>query len=128
MITLIVKTTQTQPECPRCHKQSLRVHSRYQCKVADLTWQGTTVRIQLSTRKLFCLQNDCQQKIFCERIPRVVATYATQTVRLNDTLCLIAFMLGGQAGSFLSTRLGMPISSDTLLRRIRRTELPNNPT
>ena len=83
--------------------------------MADLPWQGATVRIQLLTRKLFCLREDCQQRIFCERIPRVVETYARQTVRLNNTLCLIAFMLGGQAGSFLSTQLGIHEERSTFL-------------
>jgi hypothetical protein len=31
-------------------------------------------------------------------MPRVVAAYGRQTVRLNDALHLIGMMLGGQAG------------------------------
>ena len=127
LITLVVRTSQTRPLCPSCNKPSSRIHSHYQRQVADLRRQGATVRMQLLSRKLFCLQEDCQQRIFCERIPTVVANYARQTVRLNDTLRLIGFMLGGQAGSFLSHRLGIPISPDTLLRRIRQSSLPNNP-
>ncbi len=75
LITLVVRTTQTRPLCPSCNKPSSRIHSRYQRQVADLPWQGATVRMQLLARKLFCRQEDCPQRIFCERIPSVVATY-----------------------------------------------------
>ncbi len=119
LITLIVRTRRTRPRCPSCNKPSSRIHSRYQRQVADLPWQGVTVRMQLLARKLFCLQEHCPQRIFCERIPSVVEAYARQTVRLNETLRLIGLMLGGQAGAFLADRLGIPISPDTLLRRIR---------
>nr|WP_072722605.1 transposase [Planktothrix tepida] len=44
--------------------------------------------MQLITRKFFCLESNCPQRIFCERIGRVVAAYARQTIRLNDTLRL----------------------------------------
>ena len=128
VITMVVKTIQSQSLCPSCNKPSSRIHSRYQRQVADLPWQGATVRMELLARKFFCLQENCQQRIFCERIPDVVATYSRQTVRLNDTLRLIGFMLGGQAGAFLAVRLGMSISADTLLRRIRQSALQNNPT
>lgn len=81
-----------------CHRPSKRVHSRYQRCGGRLTERcGAIVQIQLLTRKLFCLQEDCKQKIFCERIPRVVDTRARQTIRLNNTLCLIAFMLSGHS-------------------------------
>ncbi len=127
-IELIVKTTQPKAICPKCHQASWGIHSNYQRKLADLPWQGATVKIKLLTRKFFCQQIDCVQKNFCERIPSVVAAYGRQTVRLNDTLRLISLMLGGQAGTFLAARLGIVISADTLLRRIRQTLLPEYPT
>ncbi|WP_051470258.1 ISL3 family transposase [Fischerella sp. PCC 9605] len=128
LIILVVKTTQQKALCPSCHQPSSRIHSHYQRQVADLPWQGTRVRMQLLTRKFFCLEVNCPQRIFCERIGSVVAAYARQTIRLNDSLRLIGMMLGGQAGTFLAKRLGMPISGDTLLRRIRQSLLPDNPT
>jgi hypothetical protein len=33
---------------------------------------------------------------FCELLPRVVAAYGKQTVRVNEALHLIGMMLGGQ--------------------------------
>lgn len=87
-----------------------------------------TVNLQLLTRRFFCVNKTCVRRIFCERLPRVMAAYGRQTVRLNDALHLIAMMLGGQAGAFLATRLGMTISPDTLLRRIQQSQLRVNAT
>jgi len=127
-VVLVVKTIQLIAPCPKCHQPSSRVHSRYKRTVTDLPWQGVTVQIQLLARRFFCTNQTCVRQIFCERLPRVVAAYGRQTVRLNDALCLIGMMLGGQAGVKLARGLGMPISPDTLLRRIRQSQLPMNVT
>jgi len=87
--------------------------------VADLPW-GVTVQIQLLTRRFFCVR--CVTD-FLRTVLRVVAAYGRQTVRLNEALRLISLMLGGQAGAKLANGLGMPISPDTLLRRIHQSQL-----
>ena len=86
------------------------------------------MRLQLHTRRFFCLNNVCQQQIFCERLDKVIAPYARRTLRLNDALRLIGFALGGLPGARLAVALGMSVSHDTLLRRIRQTALPSFPT
>jgi transposase len=49
-----------------------------------------------------------------------VALYARKTVRLTAALELIGFALGGEAGARLARGLGVIVSPDTLLRRLRR--------
>lgn len=114
-VVLVVKTIHTVAPCPKCHQPSSRVHSHYERTVADLPCLGVTVQIQLLTRRFFYANQTCVRQIFCERLPRVVAAYGRQTVRLNDVLDLIGMMLGGQPGALLALSLGMPISPDTLL-------------
>src|SRR5215207_3888650 len=118
-LTLVVKATRTQAECPRCHRPSTRVHSYYTRKVADLPWHGVAVRLHLRTRRFRCKNSLCTKRIFCERLPRVVAHYARQTVRLDDALRLIGYLLGGEAGARATTKLAITTSPDTLLRRVR---------
>jgi transposase len=118
-LTLVIKTTRAQAECPRCHHLSTRVHSYYTRAVADLPWHGVPVRLRLHTRRFRCRNSLCTKRIFCERLPRVVAHYARQTVRMNEALELIGFLLGGEAGARAALRLAMATSPDTLLRRVR---------
>lgn len=68
------------------------------------------------------------QKVFCERLPKVVAAYGRKTVRLNEALTLLSFTLGGQAGAKTARHLGLSVSGDTLLRRIRRFPLASPST
>ena len=49
-------------------------------------------------------------------------THARETKRFGEAASLIAYALGGRAGERLSRRLGLglPVSNDTLLRRVKR--------
>lgn len=127
-LTLVVQTTQPHSECPRCHHFSTRIHSYYKRMVADLPWHGVTARLSLTTRRFRCKNSLCTKRIFCERLPRVVAYYARKTVRLNEALQLIGFLLGGEAGSRATLKLAMRTSPDTLLRRVRQAALPGTVT
>src|SRR5215207_9519426 len=127
-LTLVVRATRTQAECPRCQRPSTRVHSYYTRSVADLPWHGVAVRLELRTRRFRCRNSLCTKRVFCERLPRVVAYYARQTIRLDDALRLIGFLLGGEAGSRAALRLAMRTSPDTLLRRVRAAVRPCAPT
>lgn len=119
-IILIVRTTGCVATCPQCQQSSSRIHSRYIRCVADLPWHGIAVKLEIQTRRFRCQNSLCIQSIFCERLPRVVARYARKTVRLTVALELIGFAVGGEAGARLARELGLAVSPDTLLRRLRQ--------
>ncbi len=123
-LTLLVSTTATRAQCPVCGCVSNRVHSHYTRTLADLPWHGVPVTLHLRIRRFFCEQTSCRRAIFAERIPGVADSYARKTERLEHALSLIGFALGGEAGCRLAVELGMVISPDTLLRRLRRVALP----
>ena len=71
-ITLVINTKAVQATCPRCHRASRRVHSRYVRRGADLSWQGVPVRLELHTRRFRCGNGFCVQRIFVifpEKVP-----------------------------------------------------------
>jgi transposase len=125
LIEIRVRCTSAWAACPICGRPSRRIHSRYTRTLADLPWHGTPVRIELLARRFFCDTPACPRRVFAERLPEVAATHARKTARLTDALCAIGFALGGEAGSRLAHRLGMPTSGDTLLRAIRRAPGPS---
>ena len=128
LITLVIKTVASQSPCPDCFHPADRLHSRYVRTLADLPWHGVAVRVELHTRRFFCKRQDCSRRIFCERLPQVVAPYARKTLRLNQALALIGFALGGRAEARLTRKLALTVSPDTLLRRVRRSALQHSPT
>ena len=127
-LTLVVIATPAQAECPRCHRPSTRVHSYYTRKVAYLPWHGVAVRLDLRARRFRCQNSLCTKRVFCERLPRVVAYYGRKTARLDDALRLIGLLLGGEAGARATRRLAMRTSPDTLLQRVRTSVKSCSPT
>jgi transposase len=119
-ITLVIKTKAVQANCPGCHRTSSRIHSRYIRRAADLPWHGIAVMLEVHTRRFRCQNSLCLQRIFCERLPSVVAYYARKTVRLTTALELIGFAIGGETGARIAKELGLNVSPDTLLRRLRQ--------
>ena len=119
-LTIFMKSVQKQAHCPLCQQVSGKRHSHYVRRLADLPWQGIAVKAALLIGRFFCTNDLCDRKVFAERLPKVVADYARRTLRLNETLTDLAFALGGEAGRRLAEKLGLFISGDTLLRRIRQ--------
>jgi transposase len=70
-------------------------------------------------RKFFCDEPACERRIFAERLDEVARVHARSTNRQREALEWIAFALGGEAGARLARELGLLVSPDTLLNRIR---------
>jgi transposase len=105
--------------CPACHHASHSLHSRYSRALQDLPCQGATVELRLDVRRFRCRAHDCPRVTFAETLPAVAVKYGRQTSRLSEAVRLIGYVLGGEAGSRLSNRLGMATSPDTVLRRLK---------
>ena len=119
-ITILAQTSQTFGICPICQDRSRSLHSNYLRQLTDLPWHGVAIRIHLNTRKFRCQNEVCRRKVFCERLPKVVKSYGRKTIRLQELFGILAFALGGAAGSKTAREIGLTISGDSLLRRIRQ--------
>lgn len=119
-VQIIVITKALKSDCPSCGLQSSKVHSRYKRHLADLPWEGITVRLILSVRKFFCLNSECRQRIFCERLPGLAAPYAHQTLRLNELITSLGLSMGGRPGMRMARGMGLQIGRDAVLDRVRR--------
>ena len=120
ILVITARTLSPTSICPRCQQVSHRVHSYYTRSPRDLPVSGKAVRLVLHVRRFRCQNRHCQQQTFVERLPEVVACSARQTARLSTTMVLFASSLSGQVGSYLLSRMGIPVSPDTLLRLAKR--------
>ena len=118
-VTIHASTDDPAAQCPCCGQPSRRIHGRYTRTLADLPWCGTPVRLRVGVRKFFCDEPACERKIFAERLEGVAGVYARGTDRQRRALEWIAFALGGEAGARLARELGLLVSPDALLNRIR---------
>jgi transposase len=107
------------PRCPTCAGCLVSYHSGYQRRERDLPWQGRRVEIRLHMRRFRCRNTACQQKIFAERLPGVIAPRAREPSRLREVVSVVGYALGGLPACRLLQRLGVGISRDTVLRRVK---------
>jgi len=121
VLVLKVMATQSAYYCPECNSASVRVHSQYQRKLADLPCVGIPVRVYWKVRRYFCDNRECGRVTFVEQIPSVAARYARRTYRLHKQQTDIGFIVGGEPGTALAHRLEIPTSADTLLGMVRNT-------
>ena len=119
-IVIDLAVVATSAVCPVCHHASARVHSRYRRTLADLPWSRIAVQINVQARKFFCDQPGCCRRIFTEPLPDLAARYARKTTHLHHALYLVGYALGGEAGARLAVSLGLLVSPNTLLRRLRQ--------
>jgi transposase len=127
-LTLTLQTSTTSAPCPLCGQRATRIHSHYHRRLGDLPWQGRRVQLDVGARRFFCDAADCPRKVFTERLPAVALPHARTTTRLAEAHTQVGFALGGEAGARLAAVLAMPTSPDTLLRRVRRADLPDRAT
>jgi transposase len=118
-LTLQISCTRKSASCPVCQQSSERVHGRYGRTVADVACGGRLVTLALTVRKFVCATPACPRRIFTERLPDLVQSYARMTNRLSQVLQTLGFATCGELGERFAPKLGMQVSGPTLLRRMR---------
>ncbi len=119
-----VKTGDDSARCTSCDTASKRVHSRYTRTLRDLAIAGQPLVLRVQVRRLRCENSHCSQRIFSESIGHVAARFQRVTARALAAERNIALALGGEAGSRLAFCLGLPVSGDSLLRRLANMPSP----
>lgn len=125
---LIVTSTNPVACCPVCQTASRQVHCYYTRTVTDLCWADFQVQLTLHVRRFVCSNVMCSRRTFAERLGEPIEAYARRTKRCASRLQTIGLMLGRNAGAHLAKRIGLPVSSDTLLRLVRALEVPEQAT
>ena len=110
--------------CPECHQLSARIHGHYRRTVADLPCAGRSVILALTVRKFVCTTPGCLRRIFTERLPGLVQSYARMTGRLIALVQVLGLAAGGQVGMRLADRSGIATTPTTLLRHLMQLPTP----
>lgn len=123
-IIICIGGTKDRAPCPACGQESDRIHSVYERHPSDLPLVGWMVGLCARVRRFFCDNGRCGRRTFAEQFPELLAVKAQRTQRLMAHQQAIALALGGEAGQELCSRLGMPLSADSLIRAIRNSPEP----
>ncbi len=77
------------------------------------------MEVRLRSGRFFCDADDCVQRVFTERLPEIVATYAGRMLRLQQALRWLGLALGGAAGE--RCHVAAPSATDADRARSRST-------
>jgi transposase len=125
IINISVTCTNQRAVCPHCQTVSERIHSYYPRHPADVPFAGDNVHLYIAVPRFFCDNGVCQARTFADRMSALIEPYAHRTNRLAEQQQHVAFALGGEAGERLLAVIGMKVSSDTLIRLIRKAPEPD---
>jgi|WetSurSiteA1Bulk_404760.scaffolds.fasta_scaffold09779_2 transposase len=110
--------------CPECNCPSSRVHSYYTRNPHDLSFGFFRLRLNLTVRRMRCMNMQCKRKTFAERMPDFLPFHAQRTLRQTHLLQCLMFEMNGEAGSRICRLIKTCASPDTIIRIARRTTLP----
>src|SRR5215210_4910076 len=120
----VVASGPNQAPCPRCQQLSTSRHSRYVRTLTDLPAVGAAVSLRVCVGRWRCREAGCAVRFFTGSLPGVTDVYSRRTCRADLVTQLVGHALGGRPGERLSGRLGVPISDDTILRRLKKGARP----
>ena len=106
--------------CPGCGAQSTSRHSTYWRTLRDLSAQGAPVIVSARLGRWRCRNQQCDRRIFTERLPSFAAPFARRTARLAGIVRLLGHSAGGRPSERLMRRLGMPVSDTTILDGLKK--------
>jgi hypothetical protein len=92
--------------------------------VADLPCAGRNVILALTVRKFVCGTPGCLRRIFTERLPGLVESYARMTGRLIALVQALGLGAGGQLGTRLADRAAVTTTPSTMLRHLMQVPTP----
>ena len=112
-------------KCTCCNKKSKRIHSSYIRVLRDLPASTHRVSVNLTVRKFFCKNPECDRKIFTEQPGPEIKAYSRMTNRTRVTLQNILLEMSGRKGSYISGLILLPVSPSTALRIVDSLPIPS---
>ena len=128
MVIVRLHTTSPTAPCPRCGTAGSRIHSRYQRTIADVSFGGRGLVLNVLVRKWLCPDASCSQRIFAEQFPGLAQRYARMTDRLVEVLQSLGVTTNGADAARIASKLGLSTTAKTIIRRVLQLPLPKDPS
>lgn len=122
-IILKIASKQKAVTCPFCGKQSSKVHSAYQREIQDLPIHEKQTILLLNTRKMFCINPQCQYKTFSERFD-FVQPGGKKTKRLTENILITSAKLSSVSASKLLASNSIHVSKSSICDLLKKNASP----
>jgi len=85
---LVAVDSRDQAACPICGTKSNSRHSSYLRTLRDLSAQGAPLHVHARLTRWRCRNDQCDRRIFADRLPGLAAPFARRTARLDGIVRL----------------------------------------
>lgn len=120
-IHIKVKSRRKVLKCPYCGKKSRKVHSHYRKTVQDMPISGKKVYIEMTNRKMFCVNSKCAKKTFSERY-EFVSKKGQKSRRLESEIVSIAMNSSSIEAAKMLSRNTVKVSASTVRNLLKKME------
>ncbi|MEQ8199524.1 MAG: ISL3 family transposase [Clostridiaceae bacterium] len=114
-VLITLKSNTTEAKCTCCGHITSKVHSRYERKILDLPILDKYTELKLISRRFFCINDNCQRKVFAEQFDNFLLKHKRLTERVSNHLIKIGLSQSANQGYRILNKL-IPISASTILR------------
>ena len=118
-ITFLVESKVINSTCPYCGEVSTRCHSKYKKSFDDLPLNNKKVTIEIYNRKMFCDNDKCDHKTFCETYD-FVDRRAKKTKRLINYILDVSTNMSSIAAQKILRKNGIKICKSTICTFLKK--------
>lgn len=126
-ITVYLTARTRKAHCPTCQRLSRLKHGSYERTARTLPHGLIPVTLRVRLPRFVCSNPHCTRRTFSTPLSEL-PPFARQTRALNQVVEAIGFSTGSRAGARLAAQCHIPTSRTTLLRRLHRAAIPQQPT
>lgn len=105
--------------CPYCQTSSAKVHSIYNREIQDLPIQDKQTLLLINTRKMFCVNPDCNHKTFAETFEFVVR-HGKKTKRLVEKILATSTKLSSVSASILLKNNSVKVCKSSICDLVKK--------
>lgn len=115
-----LKSTHHAAKCPFCGRRSSSIHSSHERTISDIPIHGLEVVLKVEVSRYRCLNPKCSHKTFTAQCTGLTERYQRRTQQQREALEATLGLVAATVGARQCAAIGMPISSSTALRVVRR--------
>jgi len=112
-------------ECPKCGVKSQNYHATCKRIIQSVPIRMKTTYLQITAYKYKCMNNECSQKVFMEKLSFAPAR-RIRTTELESIILALSIFMSNEGASKVLKLMGVKISGDTIKRIYDKIPLEND--
>lgn len=114
-IIVYMKSKSRNGKCTVCGEMSVSYHGTYERKIQSTPIRLKTTYLSIKAYKYKCLNNDCKQKVFMEKLTFASAR-SVRTSELESIILCVSIFLSNEGSSKVLGLMGIKVSDNTIKR------------